>query len=216
MGKASSWFFWPVKCKATSSGLVLCCKSLRVFAFCLSFSAFAEAQVLFVSEYDTGNLRGFDYATGSPVSLPAGYSPVAGSSSGADGMSLGNDGRVFLSRTISGQGRIYSFTLNTPGDYASALDPASAVLIGSFGNSSATGIRIGPDNRLYANAFSAGEVWRSDVGITSMEASAFLTGLSQPGSIYFAAIPEPTAFVLIILGMAALFFGRNIRQAAKP
>jgi len=308
--------------------------TLPVFAcvFVLSFSAFTHAQVLFVSEYDTGNLRGFDYVTGNPVSLPAGYSPVAGSSSGADGMTLGSDGRlyvsrangtisrrssegtsfstfatlagvdflldltrnsthlfaarynfttiysvafsdasvtdisgplgavrfdgvrvgpdsrlyavdssngnifaydfsttswsiflsnplagdasqmefgvdgrVFLSRTIGGEARIYSFTLNTPGDYASGLNPSSDVLVGSFGNSSATGIRIGPDDRLYANAFSAGEVWRSNVGITSMEASAFLTGLSQPGSIIFAAIPEPTAFGLIVLGIGVIF-----------
>jgi hypothetical protein len=305
-------------------------------ALCWSFAASTYAQILFVSEYSTGNLRGFDYSTGSPVTLPAGYSPIAGSSSGADGMTLGDDGRlyvnradgtisrrsadgttfstfvsiagvndlldltrnsthlfatrynyttiyrvafsdasvttisgpaaavrfdgvrigpdnrlyavdssngnifaydfnlstwstflnntlagdasqlefggdgrVFLSRTIGGQARIYSYTLNSPGDYASGLNPASETLIGSFGNTTATGIRIGPDNRLYANAFNTGEIWRSNVGITSMESSAFLTGLSYPGSIYFAAIPEPSALWLIITGIVAALFLRS-------
>lgn len=129
----------------------------------------------------------------------------------ASQMEFGNDGRVFLSRTISGQARIYSYTLNVPGDYSSGLNDSSATLIGSFGSyGAATGIRIGPDGRLYANAFNAGEVWRSDVGITSMESSSYVSGLSSPGSIYFAAIPEPTAVALMVpVLMGLIWMGRR-------
>lgn len=298
----------------------------------------APAQVyLFVSEYGTGNLKAYDYTTGAPVTLPSGYSPVAGISTGADGMALGADGRlfvnrgdgtisrrsadgttfttfantggtllldltrtdthlyaaryahniiyrvdlitanvttisgpsgalrfdgvrigpdgrlyavdssdgdifaynlttstwstffssglagdasqlefgadgrVFVSRTIGGQARIYSYTLNTPGDYSSGLNPSSQTLIGSFGSGTATGIRIGPDGRLYANNFSAGEVWRSNIGITAMETSAFITGLSEPGSLYFAAIPEPGLLGLSGLALVWLLKARRRR-----
>ncbi len=308
---------------------------LRCFLFiciaCILPTVAGAQTLLFVSEYGTGNLAAFDYSTGNAVTLPSGYTPVAGSSAGADGMVLGADGRlfvnrgdgtisrrstdgnsfatfttisgagnlldltrndthlfaaeygintlhrvalgnatastingpsgatrfdgvrigpdgrlyavdssdgdifaydlatstwttffssslsgdasqiefaadgrIFVSRTIGGQARIYSYTLNTPGDFNSNINPASQTLIGSFGNGTATGIRIGPDGRLYANNFNLGQVWRSDVGITSMEASAFLTGLSDPGSIYFAAIPEPSAALLI--GLAGMLF----------
>ena len=126
----------------------------------------------------------------------------------ASQLEFGADGRVFLSRTISGQARIYSYTLNTPGDYASGLDASSQTLIGTYGSSgAATGIRIGPDGRLYANAFNAGEVWRSNVGITAMEASAFVTGLSEPGSIFFEQVSGPNqapmASEVIIVGASA-------------
>lgn len=117
----------------------------------------------------------------------------------ASQMEFGPDGRVFVSRTISGQARLYSYTLNTPGDYSSGLNPGSQTLIGSFGSGGATGIRIGPDGRLYANNFNTGEIWRSNVGITAMDSSAFITGLSSPGSIYFTAIPEPAVGSLAAL-----------------
>jgi len=312
----------------------------RIAKILMFFSALAShgQTLLFVSEYGTGNIRGFDPVTGNAVTLPAGYTPVGGNSSGADGMvtdaqgrlyvnrgngtisqrsldgnsfstfatlpgasnefysldltrnsthlfgarydfttlyqtsladasvstisgpsgaarfdgvrigpdgrlyavdssdgdifaydlgsstwstflsnplagdasqlEFGADGRVFLSRTISGQARIYSYSLNTPGDYSSGLNNASAILIGAYGSSgAATGIRIGPDGRLYANAFNAGQVWRSNVGITAMESSAFISGLNEPGSLYFAAIPEPSTLVLLSIALlsTALF-----------
>lgn len=122
----------------------------------------------------------------------------------ASQIEFGSDGRVFLSRTINNEARIYSYTLNTPGDFNSGLNDASASLIGSFGSfGAATGIRIGPDGRLYANAFNAGEVWRSDIGISSMEASAFITGLSEPGSLFFAAVPEPSTLLLFSIALLA-------------
>ncbi len=309
-----------------------------LLAFVLSQQAFSQLY-LFVSEYSTGNLKAFDYTTGSAVTLPPGYTPVGGGSAGADGMVLGADGRlfvnrsngtisrrtadgnsfstfatisgasdlldltrtnthlyaarygfntlyqvalsdasvttisgptgaarfdgvrigpdgrlyavdssdgdifaynlsnatwssfysstlsgdasqlefaadgrVFLSRTIGSQARIYSYTLNTPGDYNSGLNPSSETLIGSFGSGTATGIRIGPDGRLYANNFSSGAVWRSNIGITAMEASAFISGLSSPGSLYFAAIPEPSGLALFAAPFLLLFC-RRMRSA---
>jgi hypothetical protein len=113
----------------------------------------------------------------------------------ASQLEFGADGRVFVSRTVGGQARIYSYTLNTPGNYAAGLNPASQTLVGAYGSSgAATGIRIGPDGRLYANAFNAGEIWRSNVGITAMESAAFISGLNEPGSIFFpdANDPPPT------------------------
>lgn len=129
----------------------------------------------------------------------------------ASQMEFHSDGRVFLSRTIGGVAQIYSYTLNVPGDYTSGLNPASATLIGSMGNGTATGIRIGPDNRLYANNFTAGTVWRSDVGITTMGSSPFITGLSDPGSLYFTAIPEPGAFGFLALTAMVFFIQRRRR-----
>ncbi len=305
-----------------------------LFALALSFLSTYTLHgqtYLFVSEYSTGNLRAYDYTTGTPVTLPAGYTPVAGISTGSDGMVLddsgrlfvnrGNgtisrrsadgltfstfvtitgasdlldltrntshlfaaryntnviyqvdistatytsitgppaatrfdgvrigpdgrlyavdssdgdifaydlatstwstffssslagdasqvefaaDGRIFVSRTIGGTAQIYSYTLNIVGDYSSGINPASQTLIGSFGTGTATGIRIGPDNRLYANNFSSGEVWRSNVGITAMGTSAFITGVSSPGSLYFAAIPEPTLTLMVLLVLLPL------------
>lgn len=315
-----------------------------VASLCLlaASALWAPAQIyLFVSEYGTGNLKAYDYTTGSSVTLPSGYTPVGGSSAGADGMVLGadgrlfvnrgdgtisrrsadgntfstfatitgasdlldltrtsthlyaarynfntiyrvdlstasvtsiggpsgaarfdgvrigpdgrlyavdssdgdifaynlttstwstffssglagdasqlefgSDGRVFVSRTISGQARIYSYTLNTPGDYTSGLNPASQTLIGSFGTGTATGIRIGPDGRLYANNFNTGEVWRSNAGITAMDSSAFITGLSNPGSLYFAPIPEPGGLGALAVLLAVAAAARRVRGKA--
>lgn len=301
---------------------------LRAVILVVIGNGLAFGQLLFVSEYGTGNLRGFNYSSGVEVTLPSGYTPVAGISTGADGMvtdsvgrlyvnradgtisrrnaagdafttfvtisgasdlldltrnsthlfaarygsntlyqislsttavttisgpsgatrfdgvrigpdgrlyavdssdgdifaydlststwstflssplsgdasqiEFGADGRVFISRTISGQARIYSYELNTAGDYSSGLNSSTQTLIGSFGSGTATGIRIGPDGRLYANNFNAGEVWRSNVGITSMDSSAFITGLDSPGSLYFTAIPEPGTMGLLVMGV---------------
>ncbi|HMO51777.1 MAG TPA: hypothetical protein PKE26_11695 [Kiritimatiellia bacterium] len=128
----------------------------------------------------------------------------------ASQLEFGSDGRVFLSRTIGGQARIYAYQLNTPGNYPSGLNTNSATLIGAYGSSgAATGIRIGPDNRLYANAFNAGQVWRSNVGITAMEASAFITGLNEPGSLFFEIDnAEPPGIVID--------FGINTNLTASP
>lgn len=320
-------------------------KALFRIVFCgcllLSASELLGQTVMFVSEYGTGNIKAFDYTNGSPVSLTSGYTPVAASSAGADGMVLGadgrlfvnrgdgtisrrssdgnsfslfvtiigasnmldltrnavelfaaqyglntiyrvslstasvstiagpggaarfdgvrlgpdgrlyavdssdgdifaydlslsswttffssslagdasqiefgSDGRIFVSRTIGGQARIYSYTLNTPGNYSSGINPSTQTLIGSFGSGTATGIRIGPDNRLYANNFNAGQVWRSDVGINSMETLPFVSGLSDPGSIYFAPIPEPSSGVLITVSGILLISSRRVRRSA--
>ena len=285
--------------------------------------------LLFVSEYSTGNIRGYDFSgsSGVEVSLPPGYTPVGGSTAGADGMVVAADGRmyvnrdgggiyrrsadgqsfalfttiagsptlldlaansthlfstsfgtnviyqtdlttgtyssivgpvgsvrfdgvrigpdgrlyvvdssngnifaydlassiwstflisslpgdasqmefagddVYVSRTVGGEARIYRYTLNVSGNYALGLNPWSETLIGSLGMGSATGIRIGPDGRLYANNFNTGEIWRSNVGITAMEATAYISGLSYPGSIYFSVIPEVSRgwFGLLVL-----------------
>ena len=317
--------------RLASAGLCFICLGLAVHAA-------QAATLLLVSEYASGNLRAFDPATGAETNLPAHYSPVGGNSSGADGMSLdpegrlfvnrgdgtiwrrsadgnsfaqfadtgaeylldstrtdthlfaaqfaaniiwrialsnaavssiagppaanrfdgirigpdgrlyavdslngrifafdlntstwatfltnalagdasqmefGADGRVFLSRTIGGQARLYAYTLNTPGDYSSGLNASSQTLIGTYGSGTATGIRIGPDGRLYVNAFSLGQVWRSNVGITAMEASAFLTGLQEPGSLFFESNAEPPATNASIL----VDFGATNLLAASP
>lgn len=316
------------------------CFLLLLLAVPLAIETRAQV-VMFVSEYNGGNLRAFDYNTGNPLALPPSYTPVGGSTAGADGMvtdslgrlyvnrdggaiyrrnldgvtfsvfatitgsptlldltrnnthlfaasygtpnifrvsladgtyttltgpsgfdtadgvRIGPDGRlyavdssdgqifaydpsastwatflaapltagiasqmefygdyVFVSRTIGSSGRIYRYTLYNPGDYASGLNPASETLIGTIGFTTATGIRIGPDGRLYANAFNSGEVWRSDVGITSMETSPFVTGLNSPGSIYFALIPEPVAAWLLPVCMIALAVQLHRRRSA--
>jgi streptogramin lyase len=130
----------------------------------------------------------------------------------ASQLEFGADGRVFLSRTISNEARIYAYTLNTLGDYTSGLN-SSPTLIGAYGSSgTATGIRIGPDGRLYANAFNAGEVWRSNVGITAMDNTAFINGLSEPGSLYFAAVPEPASVTLLLASLLAFLSFRRKRN----
>lgn len=111
---------------------------------------------------------------------------------------------VFVSRTVLGEGRIYRYTLNVPGNYAAGLDPTTETLIGNIGSTLATGIRIGPDNRLYANGFNSGTVWRSNVGITAMESSPFITGLTAPASIHFAMIPEPGTVGVLAVGAAVI------------
>lgn len=155
---------------------------------------------LYAVDSSDGDIFAYDLSTSTWSTFLA--NSLAGD---ASQMEFGNDGRVFLSRTISGQARIYSYTLNVPGNYSFGLDDSSATLIGAFGSyGAATGIRMGPDGRLYANAFNAGEVWRSDVGITDMGSSSYVSGLSSPGSIYFAAIPEPAAVALlapVLLGL---------------
>ncbi|MCC5866691.1 MAG: hypothetical protein JJU31_16335 [Wenzhouxiangella sp.] len=104
----------------------------------------------------------------------------------ASQIEFGADGRVFVSQTVNNQPRIVAYQLFATEDWAGGLDPASMQLIGNYAAASAaTGIRIGPDGRLYANAFNAGEVWRSNPGITAMEPAAFVTGLDLPGSILF-------------------------------
>ncbi len=110
----------------------------------------------------------------------------AGQLESASQIEFGDDGRVFVSQTLNNQPRIVAFQLYHSGDWAGGLDPDSAELIGNYSNQSgATGIRIGPDGRLYANAFNAGEVWRSNPGISAMESEAFLVNLDLPASILF-------------------------------
>jgi len=201
--------------------------------------------LLFVSEYGTGNLRAYNYATGTSESLPSGYTPVAGVSTGSDGMVLGDDGRLFVNRgdgtisrrsadgnsfstfaTISGASDLLDLTRNTTHLFAarfsfnniysvSLANAAVNSIAGPSGAARFDGVRIGPDGRLYANNFNDGEVWRSNIGITSMESSAFVTGLDQPGSMYFAVVPEPAAGLLLVLGGLALLgrrrFVRNNR-----
>lgn len=104
----------------------------------------------------------------------------------ASQLEFGDDGRVFISQTVNEQAQVTAYQLLEPGDWTSGLNPGSAQLIGQFSaNSAATGIRISPEGRLYANAFNAGEVWRSNPGITAMETEAFITDLDLPGSILF-------------------------------
>ncbi|HMP72332.1 MAG TPA: hypothetical protein PKE55_03630 [Kiritimatiellia bacterium] len=160
---------------------------------------------LYVVDSSNGAIYAYDLAATS-------WSTFLGAHLAGDASQLefGSDGRVFLSRTIGGEARIYGYELNTPGDYAGGLDPSSQVLIGAYGSfGAATGIRIGPDNRLYANAFNAGEVWRSNVGITGMEPAAFLTGLNDPGSLFFEMDDEVPPSILID-------FGINTHLAASP
>ena len=171
---------------------------------------------LYAVDSQNGNLFVYHLGTSTWTTFLA--NPLAGD---ASQMEFGADGRVFLSRTIGGQARLYSYTLNTPGDYASGLNPSSQTLIGGYGSfGAATGIRIGPDGRLYANAFNAGEVWRSNVGITAMEASAFITGLQEPGSLFFESDAgaatlalSPTSVALPGRATAGRTFGVKALQA---
>lgn len=160
---------------------------------------------LYAVDSSDGEIYAYDFSTSSWSTFLA--FNLAGD---ASQMEFGSDGKVFLSRTISGQARIYAYSLNVPGDYSSGLN-TTATLIGSFGSyGGATGIRIGPDNRLYANAFNAGEVWRSNGDITAMESAAFISGLNSPASLYFAAVPEPGVAALI--APALLVWGWLRRQ----
>ncbi len=142
---------------------------------------------LYVVDSSDGQIFTYDLSTS--VWSPFLVAPLT--SGIASQMEFSADGRVFLSRTIGSDARVYSYTLNIAGDYSLGLNPASETLVGSLGSGTATGIRIGPDGRLYANNFVSGEVWRSNVGVTSWETTPYITGLSYPGSIYFAPIPEP-------------------------
>ncbi len=162
---------------------------------------------LYAVDSQNGNLFAYNLTSSSWSTFLT--NPLAGE---ASQMEFGADGRVFLSRTIGGQARLYSYTLNTSGDYSSGLNPSSQTLIGGYGSfGAATGIRIGPDGRLYANAFNAGEVWRSTIGITAMEGTAFVTGLQEPGSIYFEADDDPPALPGVLVD-----FGRDVLTVASP
>jgi hypothetical protein len=162
---------------------------------------------LYAVDSQNGNLFAYNLTSSSWSTFLT--NPLAGEASQIE---FGADGRVFLSRTIGGQARIYSYTLNTPGDYSSGLNPSSQTLIGSYGSfGAATGIRIGPDGRLYANAFNAGEVWRSTIGITAMEGTAFVSGLQEPGSIFFEADDDPPALPGVLVD-----FGRDVLTVASP
>ncbi len=167
---------------------------------------------LYAVDSSDGDIFAYNFSTSTWSTFLV--SPLSGDASQIE---FASDGRVFISRTVSSQARIYSYALNIPGDYNSGLNPLSQTLIGSFGNGTATGIRIGPDNRLYANNFGLGEVWRSNVGITAMESSAYVTGLSEPGSIFFAPIPEPSSLALLLATTGVLMFLRRTnRQSRQP
>jgi len=96
--------------------------------------------------------------------------------------------RILVSRTVAGIGRLHSYALFDPDAPALGADPASELVIGTVGTTSVTGIRIGPDGRAWINAFAAGEVWRSDVGINALEPAPFIVGLDEPGSLWFLDI----------------------------
>jgi len=142
---------------------------------------------LYVVDSSDGQIFAYDFA--STTWSPFLSAPLAVGI--ASQMEFSADGRVFLSRTIGGVASVYSYTLNVAGNYSLGLNPLSETLVGSLGAGTATGIRIGPDGRLYANNFSSGQVWRSNVGITSWETNPYVTGLTEPGSIFFAPVPEP-------------------------
>ncbi|MBK9139055.1 MAG: PEP-CTERM sorting domain-containing protein [Verrucomicrobia bacterium] len=165
---------------------------------------------LYVVDSSDGQIFAYDLAssTWSPFLASTPTSGIASQ------MEFGPDGRVFVSRTIGSEARVYSFTLNSPGVYSSGLNPSSETLIGGMGPGTATGIRIGPDGRLYANLFdSAGAVWRSNVGITALESGPYITGLSYPGSIYFAPVPEPVGGGLLALLLGGWSVWRRRRAA---
>jgi outer membrane protein assembly factor BamB len=159
---------------------------------------------VYAVESSDGDIFAYDTSTATWSMFLA--SPLVGLASQVE---FGADGRVFLSRTIGCQARLYAYNLLVAGDYASGLNPATASLVGSFGSGTATGIRIGPDGRMYANNFNSGEVWISNPLITAFGGSPSLTGLNEPGSLYFAPIPEPGAAALLLATAALLLVTRR-------
>lgn len=82
---------WQRQCVLTGCGALF---------LCLMAITGRPQTALLVTEYGTGNLRAFDFSGASGVSLPVppSYSPIAGSSVGADGMVTAPDGRLLINR----------------------------------------------------------------------------------------------------------------------
>lgn len=151
---------------------------------------------LYVVNAGNGHITRYNLSTNTPEPFLSG-SVIAGL---ASQMEFGPDGRVYISRTVAGEARIYRYSLNVPGNLASGLNAASEQLFGSMLGGTATGIRFGPDQLLYANNFGSSSVWRSspvDAPVPSM--SLFIAsgvgGLDGPGSLIIA-VPEPTSLAL--------------------
>jgi sugar lactone lactonase YvrE len=160
--------------------------------------------LLYVVNTGSGTIDRFDAVTGAPAGAFLGSSSFSGQASQLD---FGPDGRVYVSRTIGGVGHILRYSRFNPLDPTSPLDPSSEQVFGTIGGGLATGIRFGPDGRLYANNYGAGNVWRSgtDLSITgtmSVFIPAGLGGLGGPGSVQFypVAVPEPAAVLLVAAG----------------
>lgn len=159
---------------------------------------------LYVVNATSGLIDRYDPTTGTLLANFLGSTQVVGIGSQ---MEFGPDNRVYVSRTIDSEGRVYRYSRIDPNDVNSLLDPNSEELFGSLGGGLATGIRFGPDGRLYANNYGDNSVWRSGVDLSQTGMSVFISsglgGLDGPGSIIFAAIPEPASFI-ILLGVIAL------------
>ncbi len=68
-------------------------------ALLLAFQIVLASQpLMLVSEYGTGNLRGFDPETGAEIMLPEDYQPIGGVPGGADGMVMDVLGRIHVTR----------------------------------------------------------------------------------------------------------------------
>lgn len=169
---------------------------------------------LYVVNADSGLIDRYNPTTGSLVTPFLGSTGVVGIGSQ---MEFGPDGRVYVSRTIGGEARIYRYSRFNPSDVNSLLDPSTEELFGSLGSGLATGIRFGPDGRLYANNYGSNSVWRSNADLSITGMSVFIAsgvgGLDGPGSLIFSPIPEPTGFGLAT-ALVGLFGLRRRRRVA--
>ncbi|HMO36391.1 MAG TPA: PEP-CTERM sorting domain-containing protein [Gemmatales bacterium] len=188
----------------------------------------SSPSLLINTSFDTDGVRigpdGFLYVVNSSNGQVLRYNPaspgspttfITSSVTGiASQMEFGPDGRVYVSRTIAGQPAIYRYTPVDPLDLS--LGTTGEQLFSNFGSSgsTATGIRFGPDGRLYANDFNNSSVWRSDASLSLNSMQSYISsganGLNAPGSLYIVAVPEPATLILFgIIG--SVIFGILLR-----
>lgn len=168
---------------------------------------------LYVVNSEDGSVRRYDPSTGAFLGnfITSGFSGIGSQ------LEFGPGNRVYVSRTIGGVATILRYDYDPLNLAAGASGEA---VLGTLGSGTATGLRFGPDGRLYANNFGDDSVWRTTDPVTGLTMTATFTeyvlsgsnSLWGPGSIQFVPIPEPTTITLLAAGTLAAWSYRRRKK----
>lgn len=135
----------------------------------------------------------------------------AGAINTAFGLDFGADGHLYVASGATQS--VIEF------DPITGANLGTFVTSGSGGLSGPIGIEFGPDGNLYVASFNTSTVERYD-STTGLPLGDFVgsgsCGLSNPNFITFAAVPEPSAMILLSLALTVPIVIGSLRRRGRP